>query len=317
MTDNRVSAIITAYNHEHFISDAITSVLAQTRPVDELVIIDDGSTDDTLKVVSRFLEKGVRYIWQTNLGEGMARNRGIQETSGEYIAFLDADDIWLEDKTQKQLDFLQTHPDVAMVSGLGWWLEIETDRRWVFGLSLKQLSKIQQDMMIHNNFGNTSMVFLRRSILNEVGFFDPSLRWGTEWDMWTRIVSQHKVSVIPDPVIIYRRHQSNISLTGGWEQDTCYWTISKRAITKYIPAWQRPFLLARSWSNITLSRAYYAFEQKCPRRKQIAYATGALIAYPFEKSVEKLKVFIRAIIGKNLFQRGRQMFTPWIKKAPP
>ena len=98
-----VSAIITTYNYGRFIEGAIDSVLHQTRPPDEVVVVDDGSTDDTAAIVARYRSRGVRYIYQQNAGAGSARNRGIQATSGELVAFLDADDRWLPDKIALQL----------------------------------------------------------------------------------------------------------------------------------------------------------------------------------------------------------------------
>src|SRR3982074_2664398 len=106
----RVSVILPAYNGARFIVAAIESVLAQTRPVDEFVVIDDGSTDDPAKIVDRFRPRGVRLIRQENLGVIGARNRGISETTGELIAFIDQDDAWLPGKTELQIKYLTSHP---------------------------------------------------------------------------------------------------------------------------------------------------------------------------------------------------------------
>src|SRR5216684_1094167 len=101
----RVSAIIPAYNGEAFVADAIESVLAQTFPVSEIVVVDDGSTDQTAEVVERYASKGVRCIRQKNQGPTAARNRGIVQTTGELLAFLDCDDIWLPEKTALQVEY--------------------------------------------------------------------------------------------------------------------------------------------------------------------------------------------------------------------
>ena len=316
MTENRVSAIITAYNSERFINDAIASVMAQTRPIDELVVIDDGSTDDTAKVVSFYFEKGIRYIWQPNRGDSTAKNRGIQETTGEYIAFLDADDIWLEDKTKQQMDFLLSHPDIALVSGAEWWWDVARNKCHLKVQSPKKESAIRREILIGNCIGNPSQVIMRRSVLKEVGLFDPCVRWGEDWELWIRVASQYKVAILPEPVIVYRWHVDNLSHTTNWEKITRdEWDISRLSIAKFRPAWQRPFLMVRAWSNVTLSRADFLFEQGYPRRTQIAYATCALITNPFEKSSEKLKVFARATLGEKMYQRGRQIVRRWIKKS--
>jgi len=316
MIENRVSAIITAYNSGRFINDAIASVMAQTRPIDEFVVIDDGSTDDTVQVVSSYSEKGVRYIWQSNRGASIARNRGIQETTGEYIAFLDADDIWLEEKTQRQMDFLLSHPDIALVSGAKWHWNVARNERHLESQSLKKTGALRRQILINNCIGNPSMVIMRRSVLKEVGLFNPCFHWGEDWELWIRFASQHKVAVLPEPVIVYRSHVDNLSYTINWERiNRDAWDISRLSIAKFRPAWQRPFLMVRAWSNVTLSRADYLFEQGYPRRTQIAYATGALITYPFEKSREKLKVLARASLGEKMYQRCRHIVRPWIKKS--
>ena len=126
MTEMQISAVITAYNSEFFVKDAIESVLNQSLPADEIVVVDDGSSDRTSGIVKQFGGRGVRYLYQDNLGPGAARNRGVYETKGELIAFLDADDIWLEHKNQMQRDFLLKHPDVAMVSGFAWWWNVRS-----------------------------------------------------------------------------------------------------------------------------------------------------------------------------------------------
>src|SRR5947209_13220762 len=97
-----VSVIIPTYNHGRFIADAIESVLAQTYPVSEIIVVDDGSTDETQEVVEKFGEK-VRYIEQANAGVSAARNTGIENSDGDLVAFLDADDTWLPEKIEKQV----------------------------------------------------------------------------------------------------------------------------------------------------------------------------------------------------------------------
>src|SRR6476661_6221086 len=116
----RVSVVITTYNYERFIAAAIESVLGQTVRPDEIVVVDDGSTDGTAAVVARYAAQGVRYIRQANAGAGAARNRGIRETRGDLLAFLDADDRWRPDKLARQLAHLRRYPAAGLVTGGEW-----------------------------------------------------------------------------------------------------------------------------------------------------------------------------------------------------
>src|SRR5262245_2930157 len=112
----RVSAVITAFNGEPYLADAIESVLNQTMPVHELVVVDDGSTDQTAAVVRRYTSPRVRLVQQKNQGLPRARNRGLAETTGELVCFLDCDDFWLPEKTELQARHLLEHDQVGLVT---------------------------------------------------------------------------------------------------------------------------------------------------------------------------------------------------------
>ena len=129
----RVSVVITTYNYERFVAAAIESVLRQTVRPDEIVVVDDGSTDATAAVVARYAARGVRYIRQANAGPGAARNRGIRETRGDLIAFLDADDRWLPDKLARQLAHLRRYPAAGLVTGGEWqvFARVSTFAQWI------------------------------------------------------------------------------------------------------------------------------------------------------------------------------------------
>ena len=307
MIERRVSAVITAYNSEAFIAEAIRSILQQSRAVDEIVVVDDGSTDNTRQVVAEFADQGIKYIQQHNVGAGAARNRGIRETSGEYIAFLDADDMWLEDKTKLQVEYLNSHSRVGMVSGFARWWNTAKDTVRISGEKLESMSKLRREILVHNMLGNPSMVMLRRSTLAEVGLFDEQIRWGQDWDLWIRLVERYEAAMIPEPVATYRWHRENLSHIRRWERLLSYWNVSRNAIRKSRPAWQRPWLWIRSWSSFTYRRAMYAIRYEFPRWRHIWYAAAALIVYPFEMTREKAGVLVRAIFGDRMYQAGKRV----------
>ncbi len=302
----QVSAVITAYNSEEFVAGAISSVLEQTCAVDEILVVDDGSTDRTRNVVESFSQRGVRYTYQANQGPGAARNCGIRETSGELLAFLDADDVWLKDKIESQRDFLTEHPEVALISGFAWWWNMIEDRRFISGETPKGLASLRRDLLVYNKIGNPSRVMLRRSVLADVGVFDETIRWGQDWELWIRIATRHNVAILPKPVILYRWHEKNLSHTRRWDRLYSYWNVSRHAIQATQPVWQRPWLMLRSWSIFTHRRANYMIREKGPRWRAIAYAVAAFFSYPLEMSRKKFKTLVHALIGDRFFQSGRR-----------
>jgi glycosyltransferase involved in cell wall biosynthesis/O-antigen/teichoic acid export membrane protein len=305
----RVSAIITAYNSEAYIAEAINSVLNQSRVVDEIVVVDDGSTDSTRQIVQEFADRGIKYVLQPNQGAGAARNRGIKETTGEYIAFLDADDLWLEDKTQRQLNYLSAHPETAMVSGSARWWNVTKNTVRIFGKVVpRDMNSLRRELLVYNVFGNPSMVMLRRSALVEVGLFNENIRWGQDWDLWIRIAERYGVAVLPELVTIYRWHKDNLSQSPSWERELSLWNVSRNAIWRSKPAWQRIWLLARSWSNYTYRHALHAMQSAFPRWRQVGYALLAFLIYPFEMTREKFGAVIRSVVGDHMYQAGKRVF---------
>ncbi|MGZ6316392.1 MAG: glycosyltransferase family 2 protein [Anaerolineales bacterium] len=302
MTEPRVSAIITAYNSEAFVDDAITSVLRQSRPVDEILVVDDGSTDRTREIVETYKDRGVIYLFQENAGAGAARNLGIQHSQGEFVAFLDADDIWLEDKNRLQVDYLIAHPEVALVSGLSLWWNVAKDSRQQHGKAPTNMKTLRREILVRNVIGNPSMCMARRSAILEVGLFDRNTRLCLDFDLWTRIAARFEMAILSSPVIVYRWHQGNLSVKYRWDRFFRTWEISRRAITRSRPAWQRPWLLARAWSAFTHRKAVYAIEHGFPRWQQIAYEVGASLAYPLDDTSEKLRTMVRALMGDATYQ---------------
>lgn len=303
----RVSAIVTAYNSEAYIAEAIKSILNQSRVVDEILVVDDGSTDSTRQVVAEFAEQGIKFIQQRNQGAGAARNEGIRETSGEFIAFLDADDMWLENKTQLQVNYLLEHPQVALVGGFARWWNVLKNTVRISGKVSRDMKTLRREILVHNVLGNPSMVMVRRSALADVGLFNEKIRWGQDWELWQRLVERFDAAVISQPLAVYRWHQDNLSHNRGWERLLSYWNVSRNAIRKSGPAWRRPFLMARSWSNFTYRRAMYAIQFAFPRWRRVWYAMAALLVYPFEMTREKLGALVRSLVGDRIYRGGKRI----------
>jgi len=209
-TGPRVSVVIPTYNHETYIAEAVESVLAQTYQDFELIVIDDGSTDNTRQVLEPYLDR-ITYLYQENQGRSLARNRGIQVAQGEYIAFLDADDWFLPRKLELQTHFLDEHSEVGMVTS-GW---IETDEQgktlrrvepWHWKPHLGLAECVMSIPVI------PSSLQVRRCWLDAVGLFDESLDWNEDQDLYLRLVTDGcRLVWLPEIVSCYRLRGNHMS----------------------------------------------------------------------------------------------------------
>jgi glycosyltransferase involved in cell wall biosynthesis len=188
-----VSVIIPAYNCGRFVADAIESVLAQGRADIEVLVVDDGSTDDTAEVVARYGD-AVTLIRQRNAGAAVARNTGIRVARGRYIAFLDADDVWLPGKIEAQLAHLERHPDVSLCCTRWGLLRPDASGNYVIDppgsdRSVSGLASYSTltyaDLLLDCDVWTTTVV-MKRELIHQTGAFDAALRRGQDYDYWLR-----------------------------------------------------------------------------------------------------------------------------------
>jgi len=302
----KVSAIISAYNCASYVEDALISVLAQTRPVDEIIVVDDGSTDDTAARVAKFADHGVRYIYQENRGSGAARNRGVEAASGDVFAFLDCDDLWLPRKTEVQLQYLKAHPEAALVGGDSWWWAVEEDT-W----SLKRRGGVMtrraaEEILVRNFVGNPSATLIPRWALEQVGLFDESLRWGVDWELWMRLIPRLPFGFVDQTVLIYRWHHGNVSHEAIWTRFDHLLNMACRYIRFHRPAWKRPLLMARVRAKDALARAWHLRAEGAPRAQQFAYGALALLYAPWEDLGAKLRLLAASVLGADAMRRPRR-----------
>lgn len=200
----RVSVVIPAYNSARFIGHALRSVRTQTYQPHEVIVVDDGSTDDTRAVVAA-AGADIRYIRQPNQGVSAARNAGLAAATGELICFLDADDLWEADKLRAQVDFMRDHPDVGLVFSD----ESEFDEHGVQCASLLSTSRFASEIsaggpiadayrkLLTDNFIPTSTVMAKRDCFAVAGGFDVRLKAAEDRDMWCRIAAHFPVACAP------------------------------------------------------------------------------------------------------------------------
>lgn len=295
----RVSGIITAYNGEAYVADAIESVLSQTRPVDELVVIDDGSTDQTAEIVERYRSRGVRLVKQENRGLARARNRGITETTGDLIAFLDCDDLWVPDKTKLQVQHLVENPNVGLVTCDVWWWEggKRSVRQQRIG---RTPAATRRELTVRNCVGNASGVMLRRSVLSNAGLFDPEQIWAEDWELWMRIADHSRISIVHQPLMVYRTVSTSLTQQKRWQRAEGYYRLSRAAIRRARPFLCRPFLILRAWSWREHCRGVCAQLEGLPRWQYLLHATFAFLSWPFEATKQKAQHWVHALFGNGI-----------------
>jgi glycosyltransferase involved in cell wall biosynthesis len=208
-----VSVIIPAYNAEKFLAASIRSVLAQTYRNFEIMVIDDGSTDTTAQVTRSFGDE-VRYIHKQNGGQASALNLGTRNARGEYVAFQDADDIWLPDKLERQCQHLDVNPQFGMVctdlSEVDEELRvIQTSKCTEAGLIPKEGWMFDQELLIGFIFPSAALI--RRELLITLDGFDESLRYQADKEFFLRFLYRYQSGFINVPLVLRRRHDSNLT----------------------------------------------------------------------------------------------------------
>lgn len=206
MNETPVSAVITTHNRKDFLQKAINSVLGQTYPNIELIVVDDASDDGTKELMEKLAEqKGIKYIRiekEDSRGGNYARNQGILASTGEYVAFLDDDDEWLKEKIQKQVAVMDKNPDVGVVS-CGRIFEYDLKRRVPQDLSKRMEGDLSQRIWERIAF-TTSEILVRRELLIQVGMFDEDLRYWQEYELSIRLCQQAKVALVHENLVLYR-----------------------------------------------------------------------------------------------------------------
>ena len=203
-----VTVVIPAYNYGRFLADAIRSVLAQTFTDYELIVIDDGSTDNTPEVAEQFAGR-IRYVRQPNSGLSATRNKGVALGTGDYIAFLDADDEWLPEKLATQVPVLQTHPEVGIVTSL--FTLMDAERRPMQGLKPAQAPGTTFREVIRRGTAIPSSFLVRRSVFEALNGFDTALPVMEDFDFGLRLAARFGTFHLSQPLGRYRIHGPSLS----------------------------------------------------------------------------------------------------------
>ncbi|HEY9667110.1 MAG TPA: glycosyltransferase [Coleofasciculaceae cyanobacterium] len=205
-----ISVIIPVYNGEKTIKETINSVLNQTFSDLEIIVVNDGSQDSTLTTISSIQDSRVKVFSYANAGISASRNRGFAHASGEFISFLDADDLWTPDKLEAQLKALQDNPQASVAYS---WVDYinESGEFFRVGNHLTLTGDVYKKLLVHNLLENGSNPLIRRQALTEVGGFDPAFSSVADWDMWLRLAAHSPFVAVPSPQILYRMSAQSMS----------------------------------------------------------------------------------------------------------
>lgn len=214
MALDKVSVIIPSYNQRIYVVEAIESVLCQSHPQIEIIVVDDGSTDGTRDALEEYRGK-IQIIHQANAGISAARNTGIKQATGQYICLLDQDDLFLPDKIARQLAVFHERTDVGLVH-TGAAVIRKGHEGWEFWyghIPPEYLSREQYiDALLQSNFIVCSTVMAKRDLFLTAGLFNEGYSFGEDYDMWLRMLGYCNFAAIPEVLLDYRWHGQNATL---------------------------------------------------------------------------------------------------------
>lgn len=303
----KVSVIIPTYNCAKYLPEAIGSVLSQIYQDFEIIIVDDGSTDDTNKIVHKYVEKypnKIRYFYQANAGPGAGRNRGIEEAKGEYVAFLDGDDILLKNSLARRIEFFSKYPGVNLVFA-DYYLKEHEDgqidnipmlkkskflRAFSQSINFKDKDEFIFDISFYYNYLTfrpypicMDTGIIRKKIVKDTGLFRTDINISEDSDFWLRVIEKNKVGYIDQPTAVYNRFITN--------------SLSRRTEERYLDTLKQLFLIYKDKNNKLSKRIL---------KKKIANAFSSLAYYYF--SIYNLK-FARKYFLSSIKYRFFQIKT--------
>lgn len=234
-----VSVIVPAYNHECFVEKCLNSIIAQTYKNMQIIIINDGSTDNTEKCIQDFMKKinfPIEFVSKDNEGICKTLNLGIQLSKGEYIATIASDDIWLPEKLAKQIDFLENNQNIGLVYSDIFFLKKDGNTELKFTDYKSEIRKcflngIQNAQMYYTllteNIIIANTVMIRKKCLDTVGYYDENIKF-EDYDMWLRFAQKYPIGFIDEPLAYYRIHDDNISHNSKFMISETYKALKKQ-----------------------------------------------------------------------------------------
>lgn len=309
-----VSVVVPNYNREKLVLEALQSIVAQTYSPLEVIVVDDGSNDESVKAITYFIdnvkpkEVTITLFRQENKGGNAARNIGILKSKGEFIAFLDSDDLWMDDKIEKQVSKLLTDENAgAVYCGL-----IEVDSSGMEELSneprVYPSGDLSSQLLIKDVTAPTSCYMVRSSAFKKVGMFDLNLKARQDWEMWIRISQEFPILAVSEKLVKYRRHDGERTISDPFREIEAYKQIRK----KYSES-----LNNQSWKIKRMADATYYkrmgrvhFHQKISIVKALNFYLKAIYKNPldFDAYAAFLGVFIPMSFREYIHKLWNKIF---------
>lgn len=212
MFNTKVTIFIPLFNGEDYIKETIESALKQDFSDFEVLVIDDGSTDNSLKILSGFTDNRIRIVTNnTNMGRPFTRNRGIELARGEYLAVLDSDDIAETNRLSRQVEFLDKNADIAAVGSFAWYIDDTGNTAFLCEVPTKW-TEIAKEILYTNCFIHSSVMF-RKQVLIDVGGYNLDFPQAQDYELFLRLCEHYKLANIAEPLIKYRIHSKQVSQT--------------------------------------------------------------------------------------------------------
>lgn len=328
-----ISVCIASYNHEKYLGEAIESVLIQSYQNVELIVVDDASTDESPQILRDYQSKHPNRILalclQANVGPSQALNQALGRAKGRFIALLGSDDRMRRNRLEKQLEFMQDHPDAGVVftrvnciDGNGHSAAHPDD---IFDIPITDV----RWQLLNQNILNAPSAMMRKEAVDRIGPFNPALLYVQDYDYWLRILDEHEIYILPDRLTDYRIHDKNLSMQqDGPRFGACYETVI--IILRAIDRWplEKLFILKASLGSperkaeeaaaraelahhcLELDRRYFGRPFLCT---SMAYALvlDALESEPKNPALTELLDNVHAALGDNPRSLGKKSLPLW------
>lgn len=289
-----VSAIIPTYNRAAYLVQAVESALAQSYPALEIVVVDDGSTDGTREALTPYLHR-IRYIYQDNQGEAVARNTALAASKGELIAFLDSDDIWLPGRLETQVELLHSRPDVGMVAAHA--TQIDGNGKPVSNVPLypyqSEGSVLLETLLLRSPLPVDVLLVWRECLPSPLPF-TPGVRFGSDWEMCLRVAAKHPVWFLDKPLAGVRVHDDKVTNPLADQAQVDLKLRDRLGVLERVT----PLLSARGHID----------ERLCARTEAVEYVYAAIGSYAnaaFESAASRLAAAIR--LDPAVWQGGEEL----------